>query len=85
MREARQWWLENRHRAPNAFVEELRRGFQLITGHPLLGARATNVKLAGVRRIHLSRVRYHIYYRVTDDSVEVIALWYSSRGSPPPL
>jgi plasmid stabilization system protein ParE len=85
MREARRWWVENRPKAPHAFLEELRRGFELITGQPLVGSRATNVRVAGVRRIHLSRVRYHLYYRASGDSVEVLALWHSSRGSPPPL
>ncbi|HEY7700538.1 MAG TPA: type II toxin-antitoxin system RelE/ParE family toxin [Vicinamibacteria bacterium] len=85
MREARRWWSENRPKAPHAFLEELRKGFELIRSQPLVGSRATNVRVPGLRRIHLSRVRYHLYYRVSGDIVEVLAFWHSSRGAPPPL
>lgn len=37
------------------------------------------------RRIFLSRVRYHLYYRMTDDAVEVRAFWHASRGTGPDL
>ena len=50
------------------------------------GARATNSKLEGVRRVHLARVHYHLYYRTTHEPViEVLALWHTSRGTPPDL
>lgn len=62
--EASEWWLANREKAPGAFAEELERAFQLIASQPNIGARALNATLAGVRRIHLARVRYHLYYRV---------------------
>ncbi len=83
--EAASWWTANRPKAPDAFVTELERALQLIAVHPGIGARATNVRLAGVRRIHLARVRYHLYYRVTgaSEAIEVLALWHSSRGSAP--
>jgi plasmid stabilization system protein ParE len=44
-----------------------------------------NTKLAGVRRIHLSRIRYHLYYRVASHggAVEILALWHTSRGKGP--
>ena len=83
--EAWDWWQENRPAAPEALEEELRRAFALIRHHPSLGARATNAKLPGVRRIHLSRIHYYLYYRVrlSPDVVEVLALWHVSRGSEP--
>jgi plasmid stabilization system protein ParE len=82
--EAASWWTVNRPNAPDAFVTELERALQLIAVHPGIGARATNVRLAGARRIHLARVRYHLYCRVTgaSDAIEVLALWHASRGSP---
>ena len=85
--EAASWWTANRPKAPDAFVTELERALQLIAVHPGIGAGATNVWLAGVRRIHLARVRYHLYYRVTDGSeaIEVLALWHTSRGSAPKI
>ena len=85
--EAASWWTANRPKAPNALVTELERALQLIAVHPGIGARATNVRLADVRRIHLSRVRYHLYYRITDasETIEVLALWHASRGSSPKI
>ena len=83
IREAASWWLANRPKAPEAFQEELRRGFDLISQQPAVGARATNVKLEGVHRIHLSRVRYYLYYRVRTARIEVLALWHASRGKGP--
>src|SRR3989304_566276 len=54
------WWLANRPKAPEAFREELQRGFDLISHQPGVGARAANVKLKGILRIHLSRIRYFL-------------------------
>jgi plasmid stabilization system protein ParE len=61
---AAEWWAVNRPKAPETLYEEIRRGFALICRHPTIGSRATNANLAGVRRIHLSRIRYFLYYRV---------------------
>jgi len=53
-----------------------------IASQPAIGARATNVKLAGVRRVHLARVHYHLYYRVTSEpAIEILAVWHTSRGT----
>jgi plasmid stabilization system protein ParE len=70
---------------PELFHAELRRGFELITNHPEVGPPAQDVELAGVRRLHLSRIRYYLYYHPMDDTVEVIGLWHTSRGGPPAL
>jgi hypothetical protein len=46
------------------------------------------MKLAGVRRVLLRRVAYHLYYRrllVPAPSIQVIAFWHASRGSSPDL
>jgi len=56
-----------------------------ISHYPGVGARATNAGLPGVRRIHLTRVRYYLYYRVSGQVVEVLDLWHTSRGSGPDL
>jgi len=84
--EAAEWWTANRPKAPDAFVAELERALQLIASQPVIGARATNANLPGVRRVHLARIRYHLYYRVTSEpAIEVLALWHSSRGTSPEL
>jgi len=70
-----------------AIREELERAGSIISVQPEAGARALNVSLAGVRRLHLARVRYYVYYRLLADSerVEILAFWHESRGSGPPL
>lgn len=85
IRKAASWWRRNRPAAPDLFRAELHRGFDLITRQPEVGPAAQDVDLAGVRRLHLSRIRYYLYYHLTDDTVEVIGLWHTSRGGPPPL
>jgi hypothetical protein len=56
------WWRANRIAAPEALKEDLRHGLELIRTQPGVGALARNVRLSGVRRINLSRVRYFVYY-----------------------
>jgi len=81
--EASAWWDANRPAAPEAFREAIERAFELISTQPGLGAAARSRKLAGIRRLHLSRIRYHLYYRVTGAFVEVVALWHTSRYPDP--
>ena len=88
IREADRWWRENREKAPNAIREELERIGRLIASQPSLGARATNLKLQGVRRIHIERIHYDVYYRAVGsppEYVEIVAFWGSRRGHRPPI
>ena len=59
--EAAEWWVANRPKAPEAFAEELERAIQLLASQPSIGAQARNVKLVGVRRVHLQRIHYYLY------------------------
>src|SRR5437762_14310863 len=81
------WWRGNRTAARHAVRDELARAFRLILAQPHIGPRALDVEIEGVRRIHLSRIRHYLYYRVFETSsiVEVLAVWSDSRGEPPPL
>ena len=84
--EAATWWATNRPKAPEAFVVDLEDALKLIASHPGIGARAKNSKLADVRRVHLARVHYYLYYRVTPEpAIEVLALWHTSRHTTPEL
>jgi len=83
--EAAAWWAENRLSAPGAAREELDRILGLLSVHPGLGARARRAILKDVRRATLPRIRYYLYYRVSDDALEVLAFWHTSRGQEPPL
>jgi plasmid stabilization system protein ParE len=83
--QACEWWDANRPAALGAVRQEIARAFRLIAHQPGVGARATNAGLASVRRVHLSRVHYHLYYRVRSDPsvVEILAFWHTSRGTSP--
>jgi hypothetical protein len=54
IRAAEEWWRVNRAKAPNAIREELERAASIIAVQPEIGARARNLTLANVRRLHLS-------------------------------
>jgi plasmid stabilization system protein ParE len=85
LRAAQSWWRANRSAVPDAFVIDLRRALELIRTQPNVGVHTTNVRLPGVRRIHLSRLRYDLYYQLASDrqTIMVLALWHSSRGTGP--
>jgi len=87
IQKADRWWRENRLKAPNAIREELERIGTMIASRPNLGARAVNVRLAGVRRIHIERVHYDVYYRLvgSPEYIEIVAFWGSRRGTGPPI
>jgi len=87
IRVAEEWWRINRPKAPNAIREDLDRASSLIGIQPEIGTRARNVKLSGVRRVHLTRIRYDVYYRVVEErgQLEILAFWHSSRGASPPI
>jgi plasmid stabilization system protein ParE len=79
------WWEQNRPLSPGALGEELAAAFTLLISQPAIGAPALNAKTRGVRRVHLARVHYYLYYRVRGEQIEVLALWHTSRGTSPPV
>ncbi len=79
------WWTKNRPAAPDAVVEDLDRVLGLLLAEPELGARARSTRLPDVRGVTLSRIRYHLYYRLVGDAIQVLALWHTSRGRGPEL
>ena len=79
------WWKENRPLAPLALKEELSQAFALLGLQPNIGTPARNASTEGVRRIHLARVHYYLYYRVHEDEVQILALWHTSRGIEPSM
>ncbi len=84
---AETWWQANRPKAPGAIRAELDRASALLALQPAIGARAMNAGLPGVRRLHLGRIRYDLYYRVADEPrrLEILAFWHTSRGKRPPI
>ncbi len=81
--QAAAWWDENRVLAPGALREELAEALALLDSQPAIGAPALNARTRGVRRVHLARVSYYLYYRVRGEQIDVLALWHTSRGSSP--
>ena len=82
---AERWWLENRPGAPDAFRADLKGAFILLVRQPGVGVKVGNTRLSGVRRLHLGRIRYFVYYRVMNDELVVLSVWHSSRGKGPSI
>jgi len=87
IRELESWWRQNRTSAPKAAREELQRAVRLITMTPFIGHPAADVALPDVRRIHIARIWYFLYYRLAEDPkrIEILALWSESREGGPPI
>ena len=79
------WWDDNRPLAPEAFDEDLSEAFSLLSVEPSIGVPVTNAHAHGVRRLHLARIHYFLYYRVHAEEVQVLRIWHTSRGSEPKL
>jgi plasmid stabilization system protein ParE len=79
------WWDENRDLAPEAFDEDLAEAFSLLSVEPGIGAPVTNARTPGVKRLHLARIHYFLYYRVYRGEVQVLRIWHTSRGTDPKL
>lgn len=78
-----EWWALNRPAAPGAVSEDLQAALTLLIERPNLGSLVPQASSAGVRRFHIDRIRYWVYYRVRGNSLEVLSVWHSSRGTGP--
>jgi plasmid stabilization system protein ParE len=85
IRAASDWWYENRQSAPQLLRSELQRAFELVVDYPDAAPLAKNPELPNVRRVLLQRTRFYLYYQVTSEAVEILALWHASRGGAPQL
>lgn len=84
---ADRWWIENRRAAPTLFEDELGLALQLIEDRPLAGARVAdpNAQFDDLRRVVLGATRFLLYYRVSEETVEVLLVHQSNRGDRPRL
>lgn len=82
---ADRWWVENRPAAPTLFEDELATALELLEAYPLAGSRVDGLAatLGEVRRIVLGATRFLLFYRVRDETVEVLRVYQSSRGDRP--
>jgi plasmid stabilization system protein ParE len=75
------WWDDHRDKAPEAFEEDLSSGIAAIAENASTGSIVRRGPVT-LRRILLPRVRYYLYYRLRNETIEVISIWHSSRRSP---
>lgn len=80
-----EWWRSNRPESPDLFARELARMLDAVALMPMLGVSARDSRLINVRRVLLRKTRYHLYYRVREDNLEVLAVWHTARAEGPGL
>ena len=85
IRQAAEWWQENRLSAPGAIAHDLEESVALLAKQPGIGSKYNGVRVGEVRRLYMGRVGYFLYYRTTSDSLEVLAFWHARRGRQPRL
>ena len=79
---AAQWWDKNRDKAPEAFEHDVAEAYESLIATPFMG-QPVRSRRAGMRRILLPRIRYYLYYRLSDrGDIEVTAIWHASRRPP---
>lgn len=79
------WWSKNRPAAPDAIRIDFQEATALLSRQPGVGAKSSTARYPELRRVYLSRVRYHIYYHVRGEKIFVVAFWHASRGTGPGL
>ena len=81
--EAADWWTKNRPAAPGAIRHDITEMLAILVLQPGVGTPTRPGRVKGLRRVTLERVRYYLYYRVTDGALEVLAFWHTSRRRLP--
>jgi plasmid stabilization system protein ParE len=79
------WWVRNRPAVPDAVRVDFQEATALLSRQPGVGARSSTPRYPDLRRLYISRVRYHIYYHVRAGKVVILAFWHASRGIGPGL
>jgi len=79
------WWRRERPAAPLLFSEEFADALALIAGAPQAGRLYPHLTVSEVRRILLRSSRYHVYYKIHEVDVIILAVWSAVRGSGPEL
>jgi plasmid stabilization system protein ParE len=87
IRAAVRWWTVNRTKAPSLLQDELDTAFGLIEELPYTGESVAHARVRHLRRLLPGDTQYHVYYIVSEEeaSVEILALWHTSRGRGPRL
>ncbi len=85
VRRAAEWWDENRPAAPDAVRIDIGAALAILAQTPGIGASCAGSRTPGVRRLLVGRIRYFIYYRASQNTLDVLAVWHASRGKQPSL
>jgi plasmid stabilization system protein ParE len=83
--QAAAWWAENRPAAPGAVRIEVSRAIGLLVHQPGIGEKVETGRSIQVRRFRTDKTERWIYYRVKDNTLEVLSVWGTDRGSNPKL
>ena len=83
MRHIDAWWREYRPEAPDLFRDELLAALRILVTAPNSGAPHGSFRRRLVRRVPLLATRHQIYYLVTEERVEVLAIWGAPKRNPP--
>jgi plasmid stabilization system protein ParE len=76
------WWRRNRDKAPSAFEEEIHFALLYVSENLSSSTTYRAARRSGVRRYFIERIRYYIYFRATDDKIQVLRIWHASRRPP---
>ena len=77
--------VEKRLSSPDAVHEDIKAALSVLIQQPAIGTKVVSIKAAGVRRLHLGRISYFLYYRVQKGELVVLSFWHSRRGGGPAL
>lgn len=73
--EAKRWYDNRQYGLGTELVECVDEAFATITRLPLVPAPV----FEGLRRVLVRRFPYAVYYRVSDDRIDVVAVYHTSR------
>ena len=81
------WTVENGFFAENPLLEELDRAADLLRATPELGVLYRGARFHREVRRLLLRSGWHLYYSFDRgrNVIVIVAVWWASRGSGPPL
>src|ERR1043166_5195980 len=78
---AQRWWCQHRD-AKDAIEEDLTEAFALLREQPFIGRPVRTRRGKDMHCWTPERTRYHLYYRVHGDTIEVAVFWHTSRRPP---
>lgn len=78
-----EWWRANRVAARDLFASELDAALLSLSLAPRIGQSVGHPSVKGLRRGLLRATRFHVFYRIRGETLEVVAIWSCLRGRGP--